>query len=72
MEPGNTTQARSWNVSVTDEKARVSQLNLIETFVGENNTELPMIDWYFIVTKTSNSFTLNLPEDQKIDLTPIL
>jgi hypothetical protein len=56
-----------WTVNVTDNTGVTVNRYVVNVYVGTGN-----VKWVFSVPKTSQSFTLNLPDNEVIDLTPFL
>jgi hypothetical protein len=67
----DTGTVQGWAVSITDENGRKSEPNLTSTKTytsGKGTT----IMWLFVVERTSNSFTVHLPDDQAVDISSLI
>ncbi len=68
---GETGKVTDWTVSVVDEKGRASNASYASTISG-GSTQGGKQRWLFYVAKTSQSFMLNLPDQQTFKLDSLL
>jgi hypothetical protein len=68
---GDTGKVSDWTVSVIDEKRRASNASYASTISG-GSTQGGKQRWLFYVAKTSQSFVLNLPDQQAFKLDSLL
>jgi hypothetical protein len=68
---GSVDAVQDWEVSITDSGGRTDDPGVTTTTAteGESSGE---VEWVFVVARTAQSFTLNLPDGEAIDLTPLL
>ena len=67
---GDTQTFTNWKVYVTDENGRQGSPG-ITTTTSATGGSVDKVTWIIAVSKTSRAFTLHLPGEQTIDLTPL-
>jgi hypothetical protein len=71
VDSGNLQSISKWGAYVTDEDDRQSKPS-ITTFSAPKDDKPGRVVWVIVVSRSSQSFTLHLPDEQEIDLGPIL